>query len=89
LKDLLIVTLIVASIISFFTGGEVEALIISVIITINIFVGFTQEYKSENALRNSGKAISENGWTYSGSRIKMGYGRAILETISGYFLKAR
>ncbi len=51
LRDLLIITLVTASIISFFTGGEIEGLIIFAIIVINVFVGFTQEYKSENALR--------------------------------------
>jgi len=51
LKDLLVVALIVASIVSFFTGGEIEALTILFIVTLNVIVGFAQEYKSENALR--------------------------------------
>jgi len=51
LKDLLVATLIVASIVSFFTGGEVEAIAILAIVAVNIVVGFAQEYKSEKALQ--------------------------------------
>ena len=51
LKDLLVITLLIASIVSFFTGGATESIIILAIVVINILVGFIQEYKSENALR--------------------------------------
>jgi len=51
MKDLLVITLAIVSVISFFTGGETEAIIILVIVVVNVLVGFFQEYKSENALR--------------------------------------
>jgi len=56
--DLLAIVLIIASIISYFTGGETEALIILAIISVNILVGFVQEYKSENSLRKLASLIS-------------------------------
>jgi len=51
LKDLLVIALIVASIVSFFTGGEIEGITILSIVIINVLVGFVQEYKSEKALQ--------------------------------------
>jgi Mg2+-importing ATPase len=51
LKDLLVIALIIASIVSFFTGGEVEGITILAIVAINVLVGFAQEYKSEKALQ--------------------------------------
>jgi len=56
-KDLLVITLIIASVVSYFTGGESEALIISAIVLVNIFVGFFQEYKSEKSLQKLIKYI--------------------------------
>ena len=51
LKDLLVVALVIASVISFFTGGPVEAITILAIVVVNVLVGFVQEYKSEKALQ--------------------------------------
>jgi Mg2+-importing ATPase len=51
LKDLLVIALIIASIVSFFTGGEIEGTTILAIVVINVLVGFAQEYKSEKALQ--------------------------------------
>lgn len=51
LKDLLVIALIIASIVSFFTGGEIEGITILAIVVVNILVGFAQEYKSEKALQ--------------------------------------
>ncbi|MDQ1281481.1 MAG: Magnesium-transporting ATPase, P-type 1 [Thermoproteota archaeon] len=51
LKDLLIIALIVASIVSFFTGGEIEGITILSIVIVNVIVGFAQEYKSEKSLQ--------------------------------------
>ena len=51
LKDLLVMALIIASIVSFFTGGEIEGITILAIVVINVLVGFAQEYKSEEALQ--------------------------------------
>jgi Mg2+-importing ATPase len=56
-KDLLVITLIVASVVSSITGGESEALIIAAIVLANIFVGFFQEYKSEKSLQQLIKYI--------------------------------
>jgi Mg2+-importing ATPase len=57
-KDLLVIALIIASVVSFFTGGEVEAITILAIVIVNILVGFIQEYKSEKALQKLAKLIS-------------------------------
>ena len=51
LKDFLIIALIAASVISFFTGGVSEAVAILVIVAINISLGLVQEYKSEKSLQ--------------------------------------
>ena len=51
LKDLLVIALIVASVVSFLTGGEIEGITIFVIVFINVLVGFVQEHKSEKALQ--------------------------------------
>jgi Mg2+-importing ATPase len=51
LKDVLIIALTVASVISLFTGGVDEAVAILVIVVINISLGLIQEYKSEKSLQ--------------------------------------
>jgi len=51
LKDLLVIALIIASIVSFFTGGNIEGITILAIVVVNVLVGFAQEYKSEKALQ--------------------------------------
>ncbi len=57
IKDLLIIALIIASLISLFTGGTDEAAAILAIVMINISVGFIQEYKSEKSLQKLIKYI--------------------------------
>jgi Mg2+-importing ATPase len=57
IKDLLIIALIIASVISLLTGGLVEAVAILAIVIINISVGFIQEYKSEKSLQKLIKYI--------------------------------
>lgn len=47
----MVIALIIASIVSFFTGGEIEGITILAIVVVNILVGFAQEYKSEKALQ--------------------------------------
>jgi len=59
-KDLLVAALIVASIVSFVTGGEMEAITISAIVGVNIVVGFAQEHKSEKALQKLATLIRYN-----------------------------
>lgn len=51
LKDPLVIALIVAAIVSFFTGGGIEGITILAIVVINVLVGFAQENKSEKALQ--------------------------------------
>jgi Mg2+-importing ATPase len=51
LKDLLVIALIVAAVVSFFTGGEIEGITILAIVVVNVLVGFAQEHKSEKALQ--------------------------------------
>jgi Mg2+-importing ATPase len=50
-KDVLIIALTAASVISLFTGGVSEAVAILVIVVINISLGLIQEYKSEKSLQ--------------------------------------
>jgi Mg2+-importing ATPase len=56
-RDPLMIALVVASFVSFFTGGFDEAVTILAIVVINISVGFVQEYKSEKALQSLIKYI--------------------------------
>jgi Mg2+-importing ATPase len=58
MKDVLIIALIIASVISLFTGGVSEAVAILVIVVINISLGFIQEYKSEKSLQKLIKYIT-------------------------------
>ena len=54
----LILTLIAVSLISWLTGGPYESVIIILIVLINVFVGFTQDFKSEKALQKLTKYIT-------------------------------
>lgn len=58
MKDVLIIALTVASVISLFTGGVNEAVAILVIVVINISPGLIQEYKSEKSLQALIKCIT-------------------------------
>ena len=50
--------LFIVVIVSFLTGGEIEAITISAIVIVNIVVGFAQEDKSEKALQKLALLIS-------------------------------
>jgi Mg2+-importing ATPase len=60
MKDVLIIALVIAAVISLFTGGVDEAVAILVIVAINISLGFVQEYKSEKSLQALIKYITYN-----------------------------
>lgn len=49
-KELLVLILIVAGIISFFIGSYKTAIAMFIIVVINAIIGFTQGYKAENIL---------------------------------------
>jgi len=49
-KDTLIIMLVIATIISAFTGNEVEAIVIAIIVIFAVLLGFIQEYKAEKAI---------------------------------------
>ena len=49
-KDVFVIMLLVATIISFLIGENVDAITIAVIVILNSVVGFVQEYRSEKAM---------------------------------------
>lgn len=49
-KNVLIVILLVATLLSAFLGHEVEAIVISVIVLFAVLLGFVQEYRAERAI---------------------------------------
>lgn len=58
IKDPLIIALVAASFISYFTGGIKESIIIIAIVLVNSLVGFMQEFKSEKTLQKLCKYIT-------------------------------
>jgi Ca2+-transporting ATPase len=49
-KDIFVIMLLVATVISFLIGENVDAITIAVIVVLNSVVGFVQEYRSEKAM---------------------------------------
>ncbi len=70
LKDVLIIALTAAAVISLFTGGIDEAVAILVIVAINISLGLFQEYKSEKSLQALIKYIKYRTKVLRGSQLK-------------------
>jgi len=56
-KSFLIYILIVAAVISFFIGHNLDGGVISAIVVLNAVIGFTQQYKAEKSLQNLRKIL--------------------------------
>jgi Ca2+-transporting ATPase len=50
IKNILIIILLVATVISAFLGHTVEAIAITVIVVFAVMLGFIQEYRAEHAI---------------------------------------
>lgn len=51
-KNLLILILVIAAILSFFIGDKIDAFAILIIVVLNALLGFVQEWKAETALKS-------------------------------------
>jgi len=49
-KNVLIVILLIATVISFFLGHSIEAIAIAIIVLFAVLLGFVQEYRAEKAI---------------------------------------
>lgn len=60
LTELLMIILLVASLLKFFTGEVIEGSIILAVVLVNSFVGYWQERKAEEALNGLEKLLGQN-----------------------------
>ncbi|MFW5746756.1 MAG: cation-transporting P-type ATPase, partial [Nanoarchaeota archaeon] len=57
-KNLLIIILLLAGVISYVVGATSDALVIFVIVLLNVLIGFFQEFKTEKSLQALRKLVS-------------------------------
>jgi len=58
LENWIMIVLLIAAVIALFLGETLEAVVIFVLVFLNVFVGFFQEYRAENALKQLRQYVS-------------------------------
>jgi Ca2+-transporting ATPase len=69
-SDFMIIVLVVAAIISFFLGEEMDSIAILLIVFLNAFIGFIQEYKAEKAMEKLKEMAEPEGTVIRDNEIK-------------------